>query len=84
MNTTGNAKRKTIGRGRSVTFEPSSPTEEALYEITMQCDVAAYREDDQSLSDFADSVVEAITERIQELQECIQSVSEMDLEEDAA
>lgn len=68
--------------GTASTSIKVSPIEQTLYDLAMECDVAVAREDGQSLADFADSVKEAIADKIIELNACIEEIDELDLDDD--
>lgn len=58
-------------------------TEQILYSIALQCDVAVARAPDQTLADFADAVIEAIADKILELDAQIDAVQQLDFSDAA-
>jgi hypothetical protein len=61
---------------------PIPSIEQTLYNIARRADVTVLREAYQSLADFAETVKEAIAEKIIELDEHIDEIDTLDIEDD--
>lgn len=57
--------------------------EQTLYNIALRADVAVLRDQHQSIADFAETVKEAIADKIIELDEHIDEIEALDIDDDA-
>lgn len=60
-----------------------STTEQTLYNIALRADVAVLRNPGQTIADFAETVKEAIVDKIIALDEHIDEIEALDIDDDA-